>query len=483
MPPEIRIFDGQTGKQVPGAEGDFLAYGSDFAGGVFVAAGDITGDSHPDIITGPGAGGGATVKIFSGVNAALVSSFAAYGSDFQSGVHVAAFQQQTGSIVKIVTAPGSGAAPVVHVWDGLTGEQISGPLGSFLAYEASFEGGVYVATGDVNADGQMDLITGPGAGRAPEVKVFSGVDGAVSRDFLAFNPSYSGGVRVASAFVNDDAYADIVTAEASTGEGQVRVFSGSTGRTLAAAQGKYQPFSAPTGGIFVAGANDPTDPTSTATPLNQETTTSDFAQLTINATLAGGYIGVADYYVIWGDGVTDSLPANFSGAYPLSYTFTHNYTTAGTYTAITVTLFYRFIPPYNIPVTASWAVPTTVIVTAPPPPEIPDSPPPSCGTGGFGGPGAAGGFGGPGGLGSSFNLSSLAQTRSANSGNLPPTMTLYPVRYNDGVAQITASDLVSNGFGFTWGQQRTWSNGVGYARPVLQWQRLGRYPNALSDRD
>ena len=40
--------------------------------------------------------------------------------------------------------------------------------------------------------------------------------------------------------------------------------------------------------------------------------------------------------------------------------------------------------------------------------------------------------------------------------------TLYPVRYEDGVAQITATDFSSNGFGLPWGQQRSWSNGSGY---------------------
>jgi YD repeat-containing protein len=37
------------------------------------------------------------------------------------------------------------------------------------------------------------------------------------------------------------------------------------------------------------------------------------------------------------------------------------------------------------------------------------------------------------------------------------------VRYADGVATIAATDLHSSGFGFDWGQTRTWSNGAGYA--------------------
>ena len=38
-----------------------------------------------------------------------------------------------------------------------------------------------------------------------------------------------------------------------------------------------------------------------------------------------------------------------------------------------------------------------------------------------------------------------------------------PVRYADGVVQIGAADLSSDGFGVPWGQSRSWTNGPGYA--------------------
>jgi len=39
------------------------------------------------------------------------------------------------------------------VFDGVTGAQLPGPLGSFAAYNPAFTGGVYVAAADVNGDG------------------------------------------------------------------------------------------------------------------------------------------------------------------------------------------------------------------------------------------------------------------------------------------------------------------------------------------
>jgi hypothetical protein len=79
MPTEVKVFDGLTGAQIPGPRGDILAYGS-FQGGAFVAVGDTNQDGIPDIITGPGAGGGSNVHVYSGRDGSLLRSFAAYGA-------------------------------------------------------------------------------------------------------------------------------------------------------------------------------------------------------------------------------------------------------------------------------------------------------------------------------------------------------------------------------------------------------------------
>jgi hypothetical protein len=54
--PHVRVFDGETGAQLPGPRGSFFAYAAAFTGGVVVACADVNGDGVPDIITGPGRG-------------------------------------------------------------------------------------------------------------------------------------------------------------------------------------------------------------------------------------------------------------------------------------------------------------------------------------------------------------------------------------------------------------------------------------------
>jgi hypothetical protein len=110
-----------------------------------------------------------------------------------------------------VVSAGSGHKPQVRVFNGATGTLIS----AFFAFEPSFTGGVRVAVGDVNGDGHADIIAGAGPGRAPEVRVFNSLSATrlpgSQGSFLAYNSGFTGGVFVAAADFNHDGKADIVT--------------------------------------------------------------------------------------------------------------------------------------------------------------------------------------------------------------------------------------------------------------------------------
>src|SRR5687768_17314916 len=60
--PLVRVFDPDTGIE----RFSFLAYAEAFRGGVRIAAGDVSGDGIPDIITAAGPGGGPQVRVFDG---------------------------------------------------------------------------------------------------------------------------------------------------------------------------------------------------------------------------------------------------------------------------------------------------------------------------------------------------------------------------------------------------------------------------------
>jgi hypothetical protein len=206
--PRVSVRHGGTGETLF----NFFAYDVGFAGGVFVAAGDVNGDGRADIITGAGAGAAPHVKVFSGADASALQSFFAYDVTFLGGVTVAAGDVNGDGRADIITGPAGGSPANVKVFDG-TNQAV---LHSFVAYDAQFTGGVFVASGDVNGDGRADIVTGAGAGGPPHVKVFSGATGAEMNSFFAFDVTFTGGVRVAAGDVNSDGAPDII---AGTGPG------------------------------------------------------------------------------------------------------------------------------------------------------------------------------------------------------------------------------------------------------------------------
>ncbi len=196
----VKVFDGASAALI----NSFFAYDG-FAGGVFVATGDVNGDGIDDIVTGADAGSvGGHVKVFDGDNGALLRSFFAYPG-FTGGVRVATGDFNGDGIADIIAGAGpGGVGGQIKVFDGANGALIN----SFFAYDG-FAGGVFVAAGDVNGDGIDDIVTGADAGAPAQVKVFDGDNLALLRSFLAY-PGFTGGVRVATGDFNGDGIDDII---------------------------------------------------------------------------------------------------------------------------------------------------------------------------------------------------------------------------------------------------------------------------------
>ncbi len=119
--------------------------------------------------------------------------------------------------------------PTVKVFDTST----NALLRTMPVFEPSFTGGVRVAAGDVNGDGVEDIVAATGPGGAPRVRVFDGVTFAPILDFLAFEETFTGGVFASVGDLNGDGKTELVLSADVGGGPRVRVLNATTGAAIA----------------------------------------------------------------------------------------------------------------------------------------------------------------------------------------------------------------------------------------------------------
>ncbi len=205
-----------------GSSHTFQPFGSGYKGGISVAAGDVNGDGVADIIIGVASGAAPHIKVFSGTTYQPIMSFFAFATSYTGGINVGAGDINGDGFSDVIVGSGLNARPHVKAFSGNNGLAIR----SFFAYAANFAGGVRVATGDVDGDGVAEIITGSGAGTRGHIKAFKGGFNTVIKSFFAYGPSITTGVFVASGDLDGDGQAEIVASLAQGGLSTVRIFKG-----------------------------------------------------------------------------------------------------------------------------------------------------------------------------------------------------------------------------------------------------------------
>jgi hypothetical protein len=190
--PHVKAFDGvalvTNTDTRPTAHQEFFAYAGDFRGGVSVAVGDVDGDGVGDVVTGAGPGGGPHVKAFRASDRELLAGFFAYDATMTRGVYVAAGDTTGDGRAEIATAPMTGGGPHVRLFgDGV-------PVAEHVPFDAGQRSGARVALRDLDGDGRAEVIAATGPGVASQVRV---MDGGDVRDFTALSPDSIGGLSIA----------------------------------------------------------------------------------------------------------------------------------------------------------------------------------------------------------------------------------------------------------------------------------------------
>jgi hypothetical protein len=260
---ELGIVAGAWGTGAPGVQGftdegvattDFMAWSSTGMDGVFVALGRVDTTAQPAIVAGTGPGVIGTVRILRSDGTQVQNPFRPYGR-FDGGVRVTLCEVDGDGIDEIVTSPGPGKSQPVKVW---RVSSTSVTLQASLSYDTSGGRngkGAFVACADLDGDGRAEVITGLDAGGTPDVSVYTiqGNQASLVIRFLAFDSTFRGGVRVATADVDGDGLAELLLATGpGAAGGQVKVvkLNGNRPQTLTSFQPEPASFTA---GLFVAG--------------------------------------------------------------------------------------------------------------------------------------------------------------------------------------------------------------------------------------
>jgi len=249
--PRVRVFANAQGE----SSYDFFAYDANFQGGVRVAVADLTGDGVPDLVTAPGPGVAALIRVFDGRTMRLLTEFAAFEPQWTGGAFIAAADRTAAGAAWIAVGADAGGGPRVKVFDIAQGRE----LDSFFAFDPQFRGGVRVALGDVNGDGVPDVLTVPGPGHDPRVRVFDGRNRAVLSDFYAFDRTYTLGLTIATADLTRNGRAEMLVGTDAGQPAVVRIFDAVNGRRI----GELQPYDNRfRGGVHVAAYDFDRDGTS-----------------------------------------------------------------------------------------------------------------------------------------------------------------------------------------------------------------------------
>ncbi len=179
------MFSGKGGSVIK----RFKPFGSNYAGGLSVALGDLTGDGIAEIVVGRAGNSGSGVRVYEGKSFSRIAAFQAFPGTDSGGIDVATAQTQSHGDVVVVSSLKLGGVVRYYSLDGSL-LSVLHPYGSSAGF------GITVATADLNNDGYDEIIVSP-AWQGNRARVIDADDSKVLAHFTAGEESHFGsGIRL-----------------------------------------------------------------------------------------------------------------------------------------------------------------------------------------------------------------------------------------------------------------------------------------------
>ncbi len=136
------------------------------------------------------------------VSGAVISEFAV--PDFKTGFNVTSGDVNGDTESEIIVAAEKGSEPWVRIYD-----KKGKLLKQFLAYNKTFRGGVRLAVGDFDNNGLADIVVAPGVSGGPHIRIFNG-EGRLMGQFFADDIKSRGGLTVAIGDVDNNSQNELI---------------------------------------------------------------------------------------------------------------------------------------------------------------------------------------------------------------------------------------------------------------------------------
>lgn len=222
--PHVRIFNSEGELQ-----NSFFAFSEAYRGEFRIIAADVNGDDSMEIIAWPyGEGYGPQVRIFQ-QDGTLLAQELVLNEGYRSGIQIVNNIDLDGDGKQdMVIVPRGNGGPNLRAYKYNTQTGAIDLLAWTMAYQEEYQGEINVVTADVTGDGNINIITSPKEG-GPNVRVFHYDSTTESLElddwFMAYQVEFRGGVLVATGDVNGDGQKDIVTYPENDGGANIRAYT------------------------------------------------------------------------------------------------------------------------------------------------------------------------------------------------------------------------------------------------------------------